>query len=75
MRICYSGADPSENSGCTELLSGVVVLNWNKQAVSAVFKLWMLSQISMMSSLTGQFGAPKSDLLVGTAAMYQGLLT
>ena len=64
MRICYSGEDPSENSGCTELLSGVVVLNWNKQAVSAVFKLWMLSQISMMSALTGQFGAPKSDLLL-----------
>ena len=50
MRIHYSGADPSGDSGCTELLSSVAVLNRNKQAASAISYLWMLSQRSMLVS-------------------------
>ena len=40
MRIHYSSADPSGNNGCTELLSGVVVFDWNKQMASALPQLW-----------------------------------
>ena len=36
MRIHYSDADPSEDSGCTEPLSCVVVFNWNKEVASAL---------------------------------------
>ena len=46
MRIYHSGADPSRDSGCTELLSCIVASNWNKQAVSAL--PWVLSHISMV---------------------------
>ena len=34
MRIHYSGADPSEDRGCTELLPRIVVFEWNKQAAN-----------------------------------------
>ena len=73
MRIHYSGADPSGDSGCPQLFSGVVVFDWNKQTASA--RLWMLSHISVIVSESSQLGAPKSDLPVGTAGMYQGSLT
>ena len=31
MRINYQGADPPRNGGCTKLLTGVIVLDWDAQ--------------------------------------------
>ena len=69
MRIHYSGADPSGNSDCTELFSGIVV--FDRYGVCPQF--WTLCHISVIVS--GQLGAPKSDLPVGTPGIYQGSLT
>ena len=35
MRINYGGANPPRNGGCTKLLTGVIVLDWNKRAAPA----------------------------------------
>ena len=48
MRIQYSGADPTKNTGCTELLPRLVVSGTNKQ--SALHQLWALSHASMIVS-------------------------
>ena len=42
MRIDYRGADPSGNGGCTKLLAGVVVLNWDEETASVLPELRML---------------------------------
>ena len=48
MRITYSGADPTRNRGCTELLPPSCILN--TQAASALPQLWALSHASMIVS-------------------------
>ena len=77
MKIHYGGANPPGNRGCTKLLTCIIVLKGNKQAASASSQFWVLSHVSVMylSARTRQLGAPKSDLQVGTAGMYQGSLT
>ena len=75
MRIHYGGANPPGNRGCSKLLTHIIILKGNKQAASGLSQLWVLSHVSVMSGLTGQLGAPKSDLPVGTAGMYQESLT
>ena len=75
MRIHCAGANPPGNRGCTKLLTRIIILKWNKQAASALSQLWVLSHVPVMSALTGQLGAPKSDLPVGTAGINQGSLT
>ena len=78
MRIHYSGAYPTRDSGCTELLPHVVVFNWNKQArlpflnsgSSVMYLCWYLSALTYWA-----VRAPKSGLPVRIAGLYHGSLT
>ena len=48
MRITYGGADPPRNGGCTKLLTGVIVLDWNKKTASVLPQFWVLSEVSVI---------------------------
>ena len=77
MRIPYSGADPTRNRGCTELLPCMVVSDWNKQAASALSQLWALSHASMIVSKQFYWAIKSTKIWItsGTAGMYHGSLT
>ena len=36
MRINYSGADPPRDGRCTQLLTGIIVLDWDKKTASVL---------------------------------------
>ena len=58
MRIHYSGADPTRDRGCTELLPHIVVFKWNEQAESVLPKLWVLSHVSVIIPKCSDWAAP-----------------
>ena len=59
MRINYGGAKPPRNGGCTKLLTGVIVLDWNKRAASVLPQFWVLSEMSVIITFSTLIGSPE----------------